>query len=56
VNPTTAEPRLADWYEEFFGEEDLLLYPHRDEEDALRLAGLLVRLLPWETGWRGPRR
>jgi hypothetical protein len=56
VNPTTAEPRLADWYEEFFGEEDLLLYPHRDEEDASRLAGLLVRLLPWETGWRGPRR
>lgn len=23
MNPTTAEPRLADWYEEFFGEEHL---------------------------------
>lgn len=52
MSPTTAEPRLADWYEEFFGEEYLLLYPHRDEEDASRLVGLLVRLLPWEAGWR----
>jgi SAM-dependent methyltransferase len=43
---------VSDWFEEYFGEEYLLLYPHRDAEDAQRLVNLLcgtVGLLP---GWK----
>jgi SAM-dependent methyltransferase len=41
-----------EWFEEWFGEEYLHLYPHRNEADAERLVGLLTRALPWQTGWR----
>lgn len=43
---------MAEWFEEWFGEEYLRLYPHRDDRDAERLVGLLTRMLPWRPGWR----
>ena len=43
---------MADWFEEYFGEEYLLLYPHRDEEDAERLVSLLSRTVGLLPGWR----
>lgn len=43
---------MADWFEEYFGEEYLLLYPHRDEEDAERLVDLLTRTVGLQPGWR----
>jgi SAM-dependent methyltransferase len=43
---------MPEWYEEWFGEEYLALYPHRDEEDAERLVALLHRLIGWGPGWR----
>lgn len=43
---------MPDWYEEYFGEEYLLLYPHRDLEDAERLVDLLARLVGLQAGWR----
>jgi SAM-dependent methyltransferase len=43
---------MAEWFEEWFGEEYLHLYPHRDDADAERVVGLLTRALPWRRGWR----
>ncbi len=43
---------MTEWFEEWFGEEYLHLYPHRDEAEAERLVGLLRRTLPWRTDWR----
>jgi SAM-dependent methyltransferase len=43
---------MTEWFEEWFGEEYLHLYPHRDEADAGRLLGLLRRSLPWQEKWR----
>lgn len=43
---------MTEWFEEWFGEEYLELYPHRDDRDAERLVGLLQRTLPWTSGWR----
>lgn len=43
---------MAEWFEDWFGEEYLDLYPHRDEQDAERLIGLVRRTLPWRDGWR----
>jgi SAM-dependent methyltransferase len=43
---------MAEWFEEWFGEEYLHLYPHRDDADAGRVVGLLTRVLPWRHGWR----
>lgn len=43
---------MPDWYEEYFGEEYLLLYPHRDLEDAERLVDLLCRTVGLGPGWR----
>lgn len=31
-----------DWFEEWFGEEYLALYPHRDEEEAVEVAALIA--------------
>ena len=33
---------MAEWFEEWFGEEYLHLYPHRNEADAERVVGLLI--------------
>jgi SAM-dependent methyltransferase len=43
---------VPDWFEEYFGEEYLLLYPHRDAEDAERLVELLCRTVALRPGWR----
>ncbi|MGH7532163.1 MAG: methyltransferase domain-containing protein [Gemmatimonadales bacterium] len=43
---------MTEWFEEWFGEEYLHLYPHRDDADADRLVALLRRTLPWQAGWR----
>ena len=41
-----------EWFEEWFGEEYLRLYPHRDDHDAERAVGLILRTVPFEPGWR----
>jgi SAM-dependent methyltransferase len=43
---------MPEWFEEWFGEEYLALYPHRDQADAERAITLLTRELPWRRGWR----
>jgi len=43
---------MTEWFEEWFGEEYLHLYPHRDERDAEALIGLVHRTLPWQRDWR----
>jgi len=43
---------MAEWFEEWFGEEYLQLYPHRDDADAERAVALIRRTLPWRSGWR----
>ena len=41
-----------EWFEEWFGEEYLKLYPHRDDTDADRVVGLISRTVPFQPGWR----
>jgi SAM-dependent methyltransferase len=41
-----------EWFEEWFGEEYLRLYPHRDDADAERAVGLICRSVGLEPGWR----
>lgn len=43
---------MPEWFEEWFGEEYLRLYPHRDDADAERVVSLLTYELPWRRGWR----
>jgi SAM-dependent methyltransferase len=43
---------MTEWFEEWFGEEYLQLYPHRNDADADAMVDLIRRVLPWETGWR----
>jgi SAM-dependent methyltransferase len=43
---------MPEWYEEWFGEEYLQLYPHRDEADAERVVALILRAVPFARGWR----
>src|SRR5687767_5114521 len=43
---------MPEWFEEWFGEEYLRLYPHRDDVDADRAVGLLRRAVPWRAGLR----
>jgi SAM-dependent methyltransferase len=43
---------MAEWFEEWFGEEYLQLYPHRDDADAERVVALIRRVVPWRPGWR----
>jgi SAM-dependent methyltransferase len=43
---------MTEWFEEWFGEEYLQLYPHRNDADAEAVVGLIRRTLPWEPGWR----
>ena len=41
-----------EWFEEWFGEEYLKLYPHRDDTDAERVVALISRTVPFQPGWR----
>lgn len=43
---------MAEWFEEWFGEEYLALYPHRDDAEAERAVALIRRAVPWREGWR----
>jgi SAM-dependent methyltransferase len=43
---------MPEWYEEWFGEEYLQLYPHRDDADAERAVALILRSVPFAAGWR----
>ncbi len=43
---------MIEWFEEWFGEEYLALYPHRDDADAERAVALIRRTVPWREGWR----
>ncbi len=43
---------MAEWYEEWFGEEYLRLYPHRDDADAERAVALILGAVPFERSWR----
>ena len=41
-----------EWFEEWFGEDYLRLYPHRDDADAERAVALIRGTLPFRQGWR----
>jgi SAM-dependent methyltransferase len=43
---------MTEWFEEWFGEEYLRLYPHRDDAEAERAVALILRTLPFQPGWR----
>jgi ubiquinone/menaquinone biosynthesis C-methylase UbiE len=43
---------MTEWFEEWFGEEYLRLYPHRDDAEAERAVALIRRTLPFQAGWR----
>ena len=43
---------MTEWFEEWFGETYLALYPHRDDAEAARAVALIQRTLPWQGGWR----
>ncbi|MDX2191893.1 MAG: class I SAM-dependent methyltransferase [Gemmatimonadales bacterium] len=42
----------GDWFREWFDDEYLALYPHRDDAEAERLVALLRRAIPWPDGAR----
>jgi len=41
---------MTEWFEQWFGEEYHVLYPHRDEEEARRAVALVQRAAPWAEG------
>jgi SAM-dependent methyltransferase len=43
---------MAEWFEEWFGEEYLELYPHRNQAEADRAVALLARATGLQPGWR----
>jgi SAM-dependent methyltransferase len=43
---------MTEWFEEWFGEEYLQLYPHRDDAEAERAVELLARTTGLRPGWR----
>ena len=43
---------MTEWFEQWFGEEYHVLYPHRDEEEARRAVALVQRAAPWAEGDR----
>jgi SAM-dependent methyltransferase len=43
---------MTEWFEEWFGEEYLQLYPHRDELEAERAIDLVLRATGFTAGWR----
>ncbi|MEE8193771.1 MAG: methyltransferase domain-containing protein [Gemmatimonadales bacterium] len=38
---------MTEWFEQWFGEEYLRLYPHRDDDEARQLAALIERHAPY---------
>jgi len=43
---------MTEWFEEWFGEDYLQLYPHRDDEEAERAVALILQQVGFEPGWR----
>jgi SAM-dependent methyltransferase len=43
---------MPEWFEEWFGEEYLELYPHRDEAEAERAVALVAGATGLRAGWR----
>jgi SAM-dependent methyltransferase len=43
---------MTEWFEEWFGEEYLRLYPHRDDREAERAVELIRGTLPFQSTWR----
>ena len=43
---------MTEWFEEWFGEDYLRLYPHRDDADAERAVALIGRTVGLQPGWR----
>src|SRR3954465_15279401 len=43
---------MTEWFEDWFGGDYLLLFPHRDHADAERAVSLIRRTLPFHSGWR----
>ena len=43
---------MTEWFEEWFGEEYLQLYPHRDDAEAERAVALVARATGMQPGWR----
>ena len=43
---------MPEWFEEWFGEQYLQLYTHRDEADAERAVALVRAAVPWQAGIR----
>ncbi|HEU4699786.1 MAG TPA: methyltransferase domain-containing protein [Gemmatimonadales bacterium] len=43
---------MTEWFEEWFGDEYLELYPHRDEAEAAEAIALIGRATGMRPGWR----
>jgi SAM-dependent methyltransferase len=43
---------VTEWFEEWFGDEYLRLYPHRDLAEAERAVGLILERTGFMPGWR----
>ena len=43
---------MTEWFEEWFGEEYLQLYPHRDAAEAERAVALILERTGFIAGWR----
>ena len=43
---------MPEWFEEWFGEEYLQLYPHRNDAEADRAVALIARVTGLVPGWR----
>jgi SAM-dependent methyltransferase len=43
---------MTEWFEEWFGEEYLALYPHRDDAEAERAVRLVLSAAGFQPGWR----
>src|SRR6476469_7404518 len=43
---------MTEWFEEWFGEDYLRLYPHRDEAEAARAVALIGRSVGLRPGWQ----
>ncbi len=43
---------MTEWFEEWFGEDYLRLYPHRDDADARRAVSLIAGTVHLQRGWK----
>ncbi len=41
---------MSEWFEQWFGEEYHVLYPHRDDTEAQLAVALIRRVAPWSSG------